>query len=537
MIREILKQEIGKAVEKLFNKKVNFVVSSGGDYADYATNVALILDVGDPRETAESVKNELFNSAAIKKYFSKIEVAGPGFLNFQLSEEGMEDGLKFALKKKFGFYKNQKIQVEFISANPTGPLTVGNARGGPFGDTLANVLEMAGSKVEKAYYVNDWGNQILVLGHSVLKDSAAQYKGDYIDFLHKKIKEKDPFKAGHQAAKIIVREMIKKTVVKMGIKFDEWFLESALHKSGEVAEVLDNLKQKGLVYESGGALWFKSTEYGDIRDRVLVKSDEDKTETYLVSDIAYHLYKFKKKKFDKVIDIWGADHHGDVAGLKSAMAVFGFSDKLDIVLYQFVTVFEKDEKVRMSKRAGTYVAMDQLIDEIGRDAARFFYLQKSADTHLNFDIALAKEQSKKNPVYYVQYAGARASSILRKAKIGSPTSKFFAMPRPAKTGLGLNPSAHQSKNLESARREHNLILKLIQFPEIIDDIAKDYAVHRLTTYTHELAQTFTDFYENVPVLNAETGELKKARLALVSITRRVLERALTLLGISAPSKM
>ncbi len=519
MIRNILKIEIGGVVKKLFNKEVDFSIFSGGDYADYSTNAAMILNSGNARDAAENIKNELFNSAAIKKYFSKIEIAGPGFLNFQLSEEGMEDGLKFALKKKFSFYKNQKIQVEFISANPTGPLTVGNARGGPFGDTLANVLEMAGFKVEKAYYINDWGNQILVLGHSVLKDFGAQYKGDYIDILHKKIKEKDPFKAGQQAAKIIAREMIKKTVGKMGIKFDEWFLESVLHKSGEVTEVLDNLKQRGLVYENDGALWFKSTEYGDTRDRVLVKSDKDKTETYLASDIAYHLYKFKKKKFDKVIDIWGADHHGDVAGLKSAMAAFGFSDKLDIILYQFVTVFEKDEKVRMSKRAGTYVAMDQLIDEIGRDAVRFFYLQKSADTHLNFNIALAKEQSKKNPVYYVQYAGARMSSILAKSQI-------------TKSKLQKNFKFQNSND-----KEKNLILKLIQFPEAVEDIAKDYQVHRLTTYAYELAQIFTDFYENVPVLKAETGELKKNRLALVALTRMILGRALGLLGISSPLKM
>lgn len=525
MIRKILKKEIEKAVEKLFNKEVDFSIFSGGDYADYSTNAAMILNSGNARDAAENIKNELFNSAAIKKYFSKIEIAGPGFLNFQLSEEGMEDGLKFALKKKFSFYPStslraRKIQVEFISANPTGPLTVGNARGGPFGDTLANVLEMAGFKVEKAYYINDWGNQILVLGHSVLKDFGAQYKGDYIDILHKKIKEKDPFKAGQQAAKIIAREMIKKTVGKMGIKFDEWFLESVLHKSGEVTEVLDNLKQRGLVYENDGALWFKSTEYGDTRDRVLVKSDKDKTETYLASDIAYHFYKFKKKKFDKVIDIWGADHHGDVAGLKSAMAAFGFSDKLDIILYQFVTVFEKDEKVRMSKRAGTYVAMDQLIDEIGRDAVRFFYLQKSADTHLNFNIALAKEQSKKNPVYYVQYAGARANSILKKSKV--------KIPAVAKALAG-------KQNLNN--HERNLVLKLIQFPEVVEDIAKDYQVHRLTTYAYELAQIFTDFYENVPVLKAETEELKKNRLALVALTRMILGRALGLLGISSPKEM
>ncbi len=532
MLREILRQEIEKAAEKLYGKKIDFSISSGGIYGDYSSNVAMLAG-GNPRNVAERMKRELFISKEFSNFVSKIEIASQGFLNFRLSEKGLEEGLKFALKNKFNFGNNGKVQVEFLSANPTGPLTVGNARGGPFGDTLANVFKIAGYKIEKAYYINDWGNQILILGHSVLKDSEAQYSGEYIDYLNKKIKEKDPFKAGQEAAKIIIKEMIKKTVEKMGIKFDEWFSETSLHESGQVNRVLDILKKKNLIYEKEGALWFRSTEYGDTRDRVLIKSD--KTESYLAGDIAYHLYKFKKKKFDKVINIWGADHYGDVPGLRAGMAVFGLENKLEIILLQFITILEKGEKMRMSKRAGTYVTMDELIDDVGRDAVRFFFLQRAADTHLEFDLDLAKEQSKKNPVYYVQYAHARACSILRKSGLRRRSIFEFLIPKIFASRKFCAPTPRIQKLILGS--EKNLILKLIQFPEIIEDIAKDYQVHRLTTYVYELAKVFTDFYENVPVLKAETEDLKKSRLALVLITRKILEKNLSLMGISAPDKM
>ncbi len=504
MIREILRQEIEKAVGKK-----DFDVFKSERFGDYSSNVAMTTG-RDAEEIAEKIKSS---------YISKTEIIN-GFLNFWLSEKGLEEGIKFALKDKFDFGKNEKVQVEFISANPTGPLTIGNARGGPFGDTLANVLKTAGFEAEKAYYINDWGNQILMLGHSVLKDSEAQYSGDYIDELNKKIKEKDPFKAGQEAAKVIIREMIKKTTEKMGIKFDEWFSETTLHQSGQVKKVLDILKKKNLIYEKEGALWFKSTEYGDIRDRVIAKSDKDRTATYLAGDIAYHLYKFEERKFDRVIDIWGADHHGDVPGIKAGMAVFGYENKLDFILLQFVAIIERGEKIRMSKRAGTYVTIDELIDDVGLDAVRFFFLQRAADTHLDFDLDLAKEQSKKNPVYYVQYAHARACSILKKSSF---ISKIF------------KPQMEIKKLVSDY--EKKLILKLIQFPEIIEDITKDYQVHRLTTYVYELAKVFTDFYENAPVLKAENRDLKKSRLALVSITKNILAKSLSLMGILAPDKM
>ncbi len=387
-------------------------------HGDYSTNVAMVVSKKikkNPIEIAKTLASRL--QVLGSGLFEKVEVKKPGFINFFLSKEHLQKELSEILKRgeKFGqlkIGKNKKVQVEFISANPTGSLTVGNSRGGPFGDVLGNVLKKAGFKMEKAYYINDYGMQILALGHSVLKDAQAKYKGDYIDYLHKKIKEKDPYKVGEKAAKIIVEEMIKRTTDKMGIKYDEWISETSLHQAGAVDKVLEFLKKKELIYQKEDALWFKSSKFGDERDRVVVKKDGWKT--YLAGDIALHQYKFEKKKFNKVINIWGADHAGDVAGLQAGVQALGHKGKLDVILLQFVTLFEKKEKLKMSKRAGLYVTMDELLDKVGFDVARFFFLQKSADTHLNFDLSLAKEQSEKNPVYYIQYAHARICSILRK---------------------------------------------------------------------------------------------------------------------------
>ena len=420
-------------------------------------------------------------------------------------------------EEKFGrlsLGKGKKVQVEFISANPTGPLTVGNARGGPFGDVLGNVLKKAGYKVEKAYYINDYGKQILVLGHSVLKDEKAEYKGDYINYLNKKIKEKDPYRAGEKAAKIITDEMIRKTVKKLGIKYDEWFSEKSLYSSGEVDKAIGFLKKKGLIYEKEGATWFKSSQYGDERDRVLIKADGGKT--YLAGDIAYHKYKFDKKKFDKAINIWGADHYGDVPGLMAGVEVLGHKGKLDIILLQFVTLLERNKRLKMSKRKGIYVAMDELLDQVSSDVVRFFFLQKSADTHLKFDLSLAKEQSEKNPVYYIQYAHARICSILGKIKGFKIGIKNL--------GLLNHPS------------ELGLIKHLMRFPEIIEDTARDYQVQRIPRYAYELAESFHRFYRDCRVI-AEDKELQEARLALISATKIVLKEALDLMGISAPKKM
>ena len=493
-------------------------------HGDYSTNVAM--EIGKktrkkPIEIAENLKSLIFNLKS--DLLEKIEVAEPGFINFWLSEEYLQKELKEILKQgeKFGqltIGKNKKVQVEFISANPTGPLTVGNTRGGPFGDVLANVLRKAGFRVEKAYYINDYGMQILALGHSVLKDKEAKYKGDYIDELRKRIKEKDAYKTGQKAAKIIINEMIKKTTDRMGIKYDEWFSESTLHRSGKVDKVLKILEKKDLIYEKEGAVWFRSSKFGDERDRVVVKTDGGKT--YLAGDIAYHQYKFEKKKFDKVIDIWGADHYGDVPGLMAGVRALGHQGKLKIILHQFITLFEKGEKKKMSKRKGVYVAMDELLREVGVDVMRFFFLQKSVDTHLHFDLNLAREQSEKNPVYYIQYAHARICSILRKCKMQNAKVKM----------------KNQNAKLLNHPTELSLIKQFLRFPEVVEDTAQDYQVQRMPQYAFQLAWQFHQFYRDCQVLS-ENKELSQARLALVSATKIVLKNILDLMGISAPEKM
>ena len=493
-------------------------------HGDYATNIAMVIAKKvrkNPMETA----NLLSLKFKVKglRYVDKVGVVKPGFINFFLSKEYLQQRIGEILKKreKFGelnIGKGKKVQVEFISANPTGPLTVGNARGGPFGDVLGNVLKKAGFRIEKAYYINDYGMQILALGHSILKDSEAKYKGDYIDYLYKIIKEKEPYKAGESAAKIIIENFIKKTIDKLKIKFDEWYSENKLHRDSEVDKTLKFLKKKELLYEKEGAIWFQSSKFGDKRDRVVVKSDGQKT--YLAGDIAYHRYKFEKKKFDKVIDIWGADHAGDIAGLQAGVEALGYKGKLDILLLQFVTILEKGEKLKISKRRGTFVTMDELLREVGVDVARFFFLQKSANTHLNFDLTLAKKQSEKNPVYYIQYAHARICSILHKAvdverQQGSSRQVFKLLNHPS---------------------ELELIKQLVRFPEIVEDTTKDYQVQRLPQYAFELAHQFHQFYRDCQVLS-DNKELTEARLTLISATKTVLKNVLDLMVISVPEKM
>ena len=531
----MIRNQIKDLVSKVITKKINFTVEVPQEktYGDYATNVAMIF----PRLRSEQTPLEFAREIKMKleknDLFEKVEVVQPGFINFFLKNEFLQEQVKEVLnkKEKFGqlnIGKNKKVQVEFISANPTGPLTVANARGGPMGDVLANVLEKAGYKVEKEFYVNDVGNQILALGNSVLGKKSGQYKGKYIDWLIKKMKEKDlypvgsrrfsfgAYKAGQKAAKIITNQLIKKATDKLGIKYDKWFFESSL----STKNIMDILKKKKLIYKKEDATWLKSKKFGDNRDRVLIKSDG--WETYLAGDIAYHYNKFKERKFNKVINIWGADHHGDVSGLQAGVEAIGFKGKLDIILHQFITILEKGKKVKMSKRKGIFVALDDLLKEVGSDAVRFFFLMYSANRHMDFDLDLAKEKSQKNPVYYVQYAYARICSIL--AKIKNQKSKIKNTNKNLKINLLTHPS------------ELGLIKELIKFPEIIEDITKDYQVQRLPHYALDVATAFHKFYTDCKVLG-DYKDMEKARLSLVLATKIVLENVLDLMGISKPVKM
>jgi len=512
----MIRQEIIKLVQKATGEsqeKIQVAYPEGQGFGDYTTNIALRLKK-PATEIAGKLKSDLFE---------KVEVAGPGFINFFLSKEYLQEQVGTILKEKekFGQLKigqGRKINVEFISANPTGPLTLGNGRGGFWGDVLANVLNKAGYQAEREYYINDTGEQIKKLGHSVLKDAEAVYQGRYIEELRKKIKGNDPEKIGQSAAKIILQEMIKPTIKKMKIKFDVWFSEKTLYQKKEVSRALNILKKKKLSYESEGALWFKSTQFGDDKDRVLIKDDGEKT--YLASDAAYLKNKFARG-FQKLIFFWGADHYGYVARIKAAAEALGYNkEQINIIVMQLVRLIREGQEVRMAKRTGTYVTLDELIDEVGLDVTRFFFLARGADTHLNFDLALAKKQSEDNPVYYIQYAYARICSILRKSKMIEV--------RPQSNLIDYKLLCHPA--------ELKLIKQLIRLPEIIEDITKDYQVQRLPQYATDLATAFHQFYRDCQVLS-ENIHLAQARLSLVSATQIVLKNTLSLMGISAPEKM
>jgi arginyl-tRNA synthetase len=497
-------------------------------HGDYSTNVAMEIAKKvkkRPMEIANLLSSKLIPLSAgqSSKLFEKIEVAEPGFINFFLSKEYLQNQLKEILKRgkdfsKLNIGKNKKVNVEFISANPTGPLTLGNGRGGFCGDVLANVLSRAGYKVSREYYINDVGEQIRKLGHSVIGDSEAVYKGDYIEDLKKRVKGKNPDEVGQKAAKIILEELIKPTVKRMGIKFDKWFSEKSLYQSGEVDKILNWLKKKKLAYEKEGALWFLATKFGDDKDRVLVRQNGEKT--YFASDIAYLKNKFKRG-FDILIFFWGADHAGYVKRMEGAVQALGYKKaQAKFIIFQLVRLFEKGKEVRISKRTGTFVTLDELIDEVGLDVARFFFLMRSSGSHLNFDLDLAKEQSEKNPVYYVQYAHARICSILRKLK----------------TQISKVKTTSQNLKLLNHPAELNLIKQLIRFPEIVEDTVRDYQVQRLPNYALELARKFHDFYENCRVIS-EDKDLTKSRLALILACKIVLKNTLDLMGISAPESM
>lgn len=531
MIRQEIKNLMGKAIKELQKKGVfsGFQISETSVelpeqeiYGDYSSNVALRiakLAKKSPVEIAELIKSEIQKST--NKIFEKIEVKDPGFINFFISKRYLQKQIQEILKQKEKFGnlkigKNEKVNVEFISANPTGPLTLGNGRGGFYGDVLANILNKAGFKAKREYYINNTGEQIRKLGHSVIGDSETVYKGDYINDLKKKIKPigKKPEKVGEMAAKIILEKMIKPSIKKMGIKFDFWFSEKSLYKNKEIDKILNHLKKRRLVYEKEGALWFASAQFGDDKDRVLVKADGENT--YITSDAAYLKNKFGRN-FDKLIYVWGADHYGYVARVKAMAQALGFKrEKVKMIIMQLVRLLEKGQEVRMSKRKGIYVTLDELIDEVGLDVARFFFLEKAANTHLDFDLSLAKEKSSKNPVYYIQYAHARICSILKKIK----NQKFSI------------------KNLELLQHvsEANLIKHLIRLPEIIEDAVNDYQVQRIPQYATDLAVAFHQFYRDCRVIS-EDKKLTETRLSLIMATKIVLKNTLDLMGISAPQKM
>ena len=479
MVRNEIRKIINKAVKDSEARPLNFSVEQPREksHGDYSTNIAMIIKK-DPAEIAEKMKN---------KMFEKIEIVKPGFINFFLSKEYLQNQGAKLLEKEQSVLKKERVNVEFISANPTGPLTLGNGRGGFGGDVLSNVLEKAGYNVTREFYINDRGRQIENLEKGL-------YKGEKRTFSQ-------------------IQKENRRTITKnMKIKFDVWFSEKSLYKNKETDKVLASLKKKKLIYEKDDALWFKSTKFGDDKDRVLIKGTGEKT--YLFSDVAYLKNKFNRG-FKKNIIFIGADHHGYIKRMEAAAEALGYKkEQLKFIVFQLVRLLEGKKEVKMSKRGGIYVTVDELINEVGLDVARFFFLQRGANSHLNFDLKLAKEKSQKNPVYYVQYAYARMSGILRKAKI-KPLKDFVLLEK---------------------EEELDLIKQLIRFPEIIEDTVKDYQIQRISQYAIDLAESFHKFYQFCPVIG-EDKKLTASRLALVKVAQDILKQTLDLMGISAPEKM
>lgn len=555
-IKTTLKKQIKQVLQKKYNlADFDFQISypPNANMGDYSCNVAMILAKElkkNPSQIAEEIIGALkqINIKTKEQIFAEIKIANPGFINFYLSEKFLQKNLKNILKKNLPHRQarekknKEKIMMEFISANPTGPLTLANGRGGFTGDVLANVLKLVGNIVEREYYVNDVGNQINVLGHSILKDEQAQYTGEYIDTLEKEIELDPDFRqddkknvntVGQKAAQIILEKYIKPIIKKAGIEFDNFFAESELHDSGSVEKMLAVLKKKDLVYEKDGAVWLKTTdnESTDDKDRVLIKSDGSKT--YFLADIAYHFNKLHDRKFDKVINLWGADHHGYVARMKQAVALLGYPGQLEVLLMQMVRLIKDGQEFKMSKRAGVYVTLEELIDMVGLDVTRFFFLMHSNNKTMDFDLNLASEKSNKNPVFYVQYAHARICSILEKI------STLTVIPTEMEESIKEIPRLMTTKKIardELKKEEKELIKELIKWPEIIEEVAENYEVHKICFYAIALSDKFHDFYENCRVIDAN-NLVNDFRLNLIQATKLVLENTLKTLGVSAPEKM
>ncbi len=547
-MKKEIEKNIQKALFELFDlEQADFAVDCPREenFGDYSTNVAMMLASKlkkNPMEIAEEIKMQISNLKTTNqnlKFLEKVEVVKPGYLNFYLSPEYFQDKVKEINNQKENFGdsnigKNKIFLVEFVSANPTGPIHLGNARGGPLGDALANVLKKSGHQVKKEYYVNDFGNQVLMLGHSILKDKEAQYKGDYVDELATQKDEKmiDPMEVGNWGANVILEKFIKPTCEKLGVNFDVWFSEKSLHTSGKVDEIIQKLKDDDLIYKKDGAIWFKSAQFGDDKDRVLVKSNGFKT--YSATDFAYHKNKFERG-FDKLINIQGADHHKQAEVVRSFADNFlGEKGKMDLIMTQIVRVIKDGVEVKMSKRKGIYFALDDLLEEVGKDAVRFIFTSYAPTSHINFDLNLALERSEKNPVFYVQYAHARICSILEKA---SALSELRRDEEDLQESGRSKNKKEVNLSLLTHKKEISLMRELDKFPQLIEDISQTYEVHKLPHYAIGLADKFHSFYAVCKVNDKDNLELSASRQELVKAVRITLAETLRLVGVSAPERM
>jgi arginyl-tRNA synthetase len=506
-------------------------------FGDYATNAAMLLAPRagvPPREVAGRLAEEL--EQRLGASLERVEIAGPGFLNLFMSDAWCVAALGHVLAAGDGFGGGgadpvEKINVEFVSANPTGPMTAAGARHAAFGDSLARLLEFSGHAVTREYYINDIGGQVQRLGASIRARARGEevpeggYEGDYVRELAERIPGAgdDDLEVVAERGISLLLEKIRASMHAIGVDFDVWFSEATLHagEPSKVAHAFEELAARGETYRSEGALWLRTSAHGEPKDDVLVRSTGEPS--YFASDIAYHLDK-RERGFDRLIDVWGADHHGHVARMHAAFEALGGTEgQLELIIMQFVNIVERGERSKMSKRRGEFVTLDDLLSQIGVDAARYFMVQRSHDTMIDLDIELAREQSSDNPVYYIQYAHARIASILAKAGGGGRVPA--ALVEAPGYGGTLDPA------------ERALVKKLLAFSDEVAEATERRAPHRIAAYALELAQTFTAFYRDCQVVGAEGEGVESFRLALSAATKRTIARALNLLGVSAPNKM
>ena len=512
-------------------------------HGDYSTNIAFLLAPvlkKNPKEIAGILVQRMdFNAVC-----DKIDIAGKGFINFYVKDAIWQGLLQDVYANGIGALfpgtgQGRKVLIEFVSANPTGPLHIGHGRGAAVGDVLANILSKAGYDVTKEYYINDAGRQIKTLGRSTflrwqelkgLQVSYEQdlYQGDYIKDLAREIIDKnieipsgeeDAIASMAQFSGGVIMNGIMKDLQDFGVHFDSYYKESGLYERGVIDDTLALLKDKGYAYEKDGALWFQTSSFEKDEDRVLIKSDGEKT--YFTSDIAYHLDKFERS-YETLVDIWGSDHHGYIPRLKAAIQALG-KDKEDlkVILIQFVSLLKDGKPVGMSTRAGAFTTLREVLDEVGRDAARFFFLMRKSDAHLEFDLDLARKTSNENPVYYVQYAHARIMSIFRNA---------------GEEGIGVDQLKKANLHLLTREDEISLIKGIIRFHDVIEGCARSFEPHRITFYLLDLVGDFHSYYNKTRVLG-DDRELTLARLLLLHMLREVIRSGLNMLGVSAPEKM
>ena len=554
ILNEIVLQALKKAATKLplpSFPALTFEIPKNDEHGDYASNVALILASQlkqSPRDIAKKIIDSLDNSSIVKE----VNIAGPGFINFFLKENFWYEQLKTIHSQgadfgRINLGKGTTVQIEFVSANPTGPLHIGHGRGAALGDSLAAILSFAGFRVTKEYYINDVGNQMETLGRSVLyryqellnrpKDFPDNhYRGEYIYDVAReaisrwsdrylKCDEREATLIFSQLAEELILGGIKQDLKDFSVNFDVWFSEKKLIDTGEVEKTIAELKEKQFLYGKDGALWFAATQFEDEKDRVVVRSNGQKT--YFASDMAYHKNKFSRN-FDQIINIWGADHHGYVPRVKAMVKALGYEpERLRVLLVQIVSLLREGKQVSMSTRQGEFVRLREVLDEVGSDATRYILLTRKSDAPLEFDLELAKKQSDENPVYYVQYAHARLCSILKVAR---------------ERGIDIDRLNQADLTLLANPDEISLIKKLSHFPDVVEGSAVSLEPHRITIFLHDVVSTFHRYYhsgkldEGKRVVTDNAG-LSQARLCLVEGLKVTIKNALSLLGVSAPERM